>query len=141
MIIKVLLVYLLSLCDPGILYEVIYDCPDNVFAMEDKSISEDTGIPGACVPVTAAVGHIGNVVIIEGWVLLWILAEDGVRVVIIKIKMGISGSSAVRVMILASFLTAHTTLRHQMMRCIIALPNLVLKESTILLLEDKSRVS
>ena len=85
--------------------------------MEDKSISEDTGIPGPCVPVTAAVRHIGNVVIIECWVLIWILAKDGVRVVIIKIKMGISGSSAVRVIILASVLTAHTTLRNQINKC------------------------
>ena len=53
--------------------------------MEDKSISEDAGISGPCVPVTAAVGHIGNVVIIEGWVLSRILAKDGVRVVIIQI--------------------------------------------------------
>ena len=62
--------------------------------MEDKSLSEVTGISGPCVPVTAAVGYIGYVVIMEGWILLWILTKDGVRVVILKIKIGVSGCSA-----------------------------------------------
>ena len=103
-----IIINLLSLCNPGILHEVLYDGHHNIFAMEDISLSESTGIPGPCVPVTAAVGHIGYVVIMEGWILLWILTKDGVRVVILQIKMRVSGCSTQGVIILASLHTATT---------------------------------
>ena len=50
---------LLCLSDPGVLHQVFQNCLDNVFPMECQVISEHTGVPGACVAVTAAVGDIG----------------------------------------------------------------------------------
>ena len=50
--------HLLGLSDPGILNQILDDGSDNVFAMEHKSICEHAGVPGPCIPVTAAVRDI-----------------------------------------------------------------------------------
>ena len=53
------MLYLLSLCYPSVLDQIINDSLNNIMTMKYVIISDPTGIFSASITVTATVGNIG----------------------------------------------------------------------------------